>query len=397
MALKFCFVIFLGKFSQDETNLGIYGIFNSALGYGIYIIGFEYYVQVARSIYEKGRTLEYNVKNQLFFYSVSHLVFVPLILIAVFGNGFLEISYLWIFIAVLVAEHLSQECFRLLSALKRPIGANIVLLIRNLWILISFFDFLTSRKIELVVYFKYWILSSTIGLVVGILFLGKHLKIKTFLSEKIEFKSIKKGIGTSIFFFISSLSIQTILLSGRFFLDFSFDKKIVGVYTFYSNIVNLIEVVIYNLVVMMLFPYLLESANQKKEEFRKYSMIIKKKIIVLTIVCTGIIGLGMPFLVNFLDKTLASDNLYTFYVLLLGATFYNFSLISHYILYALSKDLFILRSAVFAVAINIIINFIFVPSKGLLGACLAFTISMVVLLISKERFKRNVFYENFGS
>ena len=336
LVLKFLFLLFLGKYSIDESNLGVYGIFNSSIGFSIYLIGFEYYVYISRAIaQDKSKVVQ--IKNQVLFYIISYLLFVPAILFVVFSNDFLDVSYIWLFIIILISEHAAQECFRLLSLFKKPIKANLVLLIWN---------------------------------------------------GRINLREIWKGIGVSMYFFISSLGIQTILLSGRFFLDYHFDKAVVGIYTFYSSIVSLIEVVIYNMVVMMLFPYLLENADSDEKVFSKYVSKFKKQIYGLTVLSIAGAALLMPILLFILEKKSTSDNIIIFYIMLLGALAYNLSLIPHYIMYARKKERFILFSTLIAVVLNIIVNYFFIPANSLMGASLGYTIAMVFLFLAKFRFNK---------
>ncbi|WP_170251707.1 lipopolysaccharide biosynthesis protein [Aquimarina intermedia] len=398
LLLKFVFVVFIGKYSIDESNLGIYGIFNSSIGYTIYIVGFEYYVYVSRKITQEKTEIEYYLKHQLVFYSLTYLLLLPLIIFILFGFNFIEYSYILLFCVVLIAEHLGQEVFRLLSVLKKPLKANFVLLIRCLWIVLSIVHYLSFKEISIRTYFLFWSLSSLFGLLIGILLMKKYVDFKKLLYVNVNFYEIKKGVKVSLFFFISSLSIQTILLSGRFFLDFHYNKQIVGVYTFYSNIINLIEVVIYNLVIMIIFPYMLESAYSNKEKFKKIATNFRKKAYLLTFISSIIIALIMPLLLLFLDKSLATERLWGFYILLIGSLMYNFSLVHHYILYAFNKDKYILKAALFSVLVNLILNYFLVKEYELYGICISYFFSMLIILLCKGWFKKKTYvYENIDN
>jgi len=387
LVLKFLFLLFLGKYSIDESNLGVYGIFNSSIGFSIYLIGFEYYVYISRAIaQDKSKVVQ--IKNQVLFYIISYLLFVPAILFVVFSNDFLDVSYIWLFIIILISEHAAQECFRLLSLFKKPIKANLVLLIRNIWIIVSIIYFVVASDMDLKRFFLFWAVSSFSGLLLGIYFLSFQISFVKIWNGRINLREIWKGIGVSMYFFISSLGIQTILLSGRFFLDYHFDKAVVGIYTFYSSIVSLIEVVIYNMVVMMLFPYLLENADSDEKVFSKYVSKFKKQIYGLTVLSIAGAALLMPILLFILEKKSTSDNIIIFYIMLLGALAYNLSLIPHYIMYARKKERFILFSTLIAVILNIIVNYFFIPANSLMGASLGYTIAMVFLFLAKFRFNK---------
>ncbi|MDO5978845.1 lipopolysaccharide biosynthesis protein [Flavivirga spongiicola] len=292
---------------------------------------------------------------------------------------------------------MGQEIFRLLSVFKRPLAANITLLIRSFWIIFSLVNFIFTEQIEMHLYFQLWAVSSFIALIVGGFFLTKNIEFKKIIKTKVDYREIKKGVKISFLFLISSLCTQTILLSGRFFLDYFDGKAIVGVYTFFSQFINVIEVIVYNLVVMMIFPHMLETAYKDKIKFTEYVVAFKKKTIIILVFCTIGLGFGMPYLVEFMDKPLADNNLISFYILLLAAIFYNISLMAHYILFSYGKDKIILYASLSAVILNLTLNYFLTESLGLLGIAISYLSAMLVILIIKvyykARFNKNS-YEN---
>ena len=395
LGLKFIFVVFLGKYSNDETNLGVYGIFASSISYSLYLIGFEYYIYVSRKITQESSEIkEYYIKNQLVFYFINYILLFPIILLLLFGYDFISLTFLWVFVITLICEHLGQEMFRLLSIFKRPIAANITLLFRSCWIIFAFVHFIFSKQVDLYFYFQLWAISSFLALLVGGSFIKRDINLSKIIEAKIDYKEIKKGLKISGFFLIASLSNQTIFLSGRFFLDYYFDKGIVGVYTFFSQFINVIEVIIYNLVIMIIFPYLLETAHTDKLKFMGYVSNFKKKLYYILILTVLALSFSMPFIVMFMNKPLATENIYSFYVLIVASIFYNLSLISHYILYSFNKDMTLLYTSLIAVIINISLNLILTNSYGIMGIAFSYLTAMFYMFISKEIHKRRLFHKH---
>ncbi|EER0199837.1 polysaccharide biosynthesis protein, partial [Escherichia coli] len=56
---KFIFIVLLARL-LPSTDLGVYGLINAAVGYGIFVVGFEFYTYSTREIIN-------SQKNRLFF------------------------------------------------------------------------------------------------------------------------------------------------------------------------------------------------------------------------------------------------------------------------------------------------------------------------------------------
>lgn len=79
-----------------------------------------------------------------------------------------------------------------------------------------------------------------------------------------------------------------------------------------------------------------------------------------------------------------------FLVLVVSKIILNFSLIFHYILYVRKNDFPIIKATVLAAVINILLNFILIPSMNIMGAALATVISFLIVLFMKMYYTRNL-------
>ncbi|EGN4249425.1 polysaccharide biosynthesis protein, partial [Salmonella enterica] len=62
---KFIFIILLARFLQT-SDLGLYGLISAAVGYGIFIVGFEFYTYSTREIINSHKgNLFFILKNQV--------------------------------------------------------------------------------------------------------------------------------------------------------------------------------------------------------------------------------------------------------------------------------------------------------------------------------------------
>lgn len=219
-------------------------------------------------------------------------------------------------------------------------------------------------------------------MIVSMLCLKRNLVIKNFRFYKPDYSWIIKGVRNSSIFFISSLSFLVIQFSDRFMIDLFYGKKMVGVYSAYSQFVNAIDVFIFSAIIMVMYPKLIKLFSNKKE----YSTLFKKfkKAILVASVLLIVLGYFVsPILFGFLEKPSFITNIKTFNMLLIGVFFLLMSYGYHYDLYIKKKDNLLLKISLFSMSLNIILNLYFIPNYGIFGASLATMISFFILFILK--------------
>lgn len=381
---KFIFILFLGKYSIDETNLGIYGILTTSIALLIYIIGFDFYVFNTREILASKADIIAKIKNQSIFHLMAYLIVIPISLLIVFLLDFLPLEYLWIFMALLVSEHLGQELYRLFTTLEKSVIANIMLFFRSgLWVWVVLVDFyVLNNNIDLNRYITIWTLFSWLSFFVFCILVIKAIEIRNIKYTPPDWKWIGLGMKTASFFFIGSLSFQVIQFSDRFMIDYFYGKKLVGVYTVYAQFVNAIDVFTFSAVTMVAYPRLVKSYSNSKEYIRiktKFS----KQLIVLSLVLIFIVFIICPFIFEFMGKEAILNELPTFYVLLGGVFLLIMSNVYHYDLYVKKKDKIILKIAVLGMIVNVLLNLILIPKYNIFGSSFATLISFLLIFVMK--------------
>jgi O-antigen/teichoic acid export membrane protein len=386
---KFLFVFFLGKYSLNKTDLGEYGLLVSTIAFLIYFLGFDFYVFNTREILnEKSKTIA-KVVNQFFFHLVTYIVFIPIILFFVFGFNFLETKYLYIFILLIISEHLSQELFRLYTSLESSLKANFILFVRSsIWIWYVFFDyFILKNPINLLKYFTIWTFFSWISVLIGVFFLLSKLGITSLVFNRPDYKWIFAGLKQSSIFFLSSLCYLIIQLSDRYMISFYFNKELVGVYTTYAQFVNAIDIFTFSGITMIFFPKLIKNYSNKIsfEKIKKeFSLKLLISIIVL-ILCSYLIA---PHIYAFLEKDLFLEHISSYNILLVAVFFLVMSNVFHYDLYAKRKDKLLFIISLIAMVINFILNLFFIPKYGVFGASITTFLSFLIIFILKLYFSR---------
>lgn len=371
---------------MDETELGIYGIITATLGILIYIIGFDFYVFNTREIVNNKNEAGPKIINQLVFHLIGYIAIIPIMMILIVNLEFLDKEYFYLFPFLIIAEHLGQELYRLYTTYEKSIQANAFLFLRNgLWVWLVFYDFFVAKNdIALEKYVSYWLAFSLISLIISLFYLNyKILKdIDLFKNVRIDFDWIKGGLKVAGLFFISSLSFQIIQVSDRFMIDFYQGKKEVGIYTLYSQFANVLEVFVFTGVTMIYYPKLLQKISNATE-YKSTIIEFKKKLFLIAISLVIIFIVIVPKLLVFMDKKSFLNEIEVFYVLLLGGFIFAQSHVYHYDLFVKKKDSVLVKIALFAAILNILVNIVLIPIVGILGAAIATLTSFLFILILK--------------
>ncbi|WP_445730724.1 hypothetical protein [Mariniflexile sp.] len=387
---KFLFVIFLGKYSVDESNLGIFGMITTAIGLLIYVIGFDFYVFNTREILKAKISLIEKIRNQLFFHALAYLIVVPISFVFIFGFDFISIKFLWIFLVLLISEHLGQELYRLFTTLERSVIANVMSFLRSgLWVWYAFFDyFILGNPVNIEKYILLWAISSWLSFFILTFILLKPINLQSIKYIKPDWRWIGLGVRTSGVFFIGSLSFQIIQFSDRFMIDYFYDKKLVGIYTAYAQFTNAIDVFTFSAVTMIAFPKLIKAYSDP-EKYKSIKYQFSKHLILLSIVLILIVIITGPFIFKILEKNSFLNEINSFYVLLGGTFLLIVSNIYHYDLYVKRKDSIITITALIAVLVNVFLNIVLIPKYGIFGASLATFITFFFIVALKFYYSKN--------
>jgi O-antigen/teichoic acid export membrane protein len=381
---KFIFIFLLGKYAEDEFFLGEYGIIVTSISLIIYLVGFDYYVFNTREILKSKEDIIDKIRNQFFFHLIVYLIVLPVALTIIFYFNFIDIKYFLIILLLIISEHLGQELFRLYTTLEKSNLANFFFFIKSgLWVWLVLFDFFVFKnELNLFKYLLIWASCSWFSMIVSMLYLKRNLDIKNFRFYKPDYSWIIKGVRNSSIFFISSLSFLVIQFSDRFMIDLFYGKKMVGVYSAYSQFVNAIDVFVFSAIIMVMYPKLIKLFSNNKE-YSKLFKKFKKSILVASVLLIVLGYFVSPLLFGFLEKPSFITNIKTFNMLLIGVFFLLMSYGYHYDLYIKKKDTLLLKISLFSMSLNVILNLYFIPNYGIFGASLATMISFFILFILK--------------
>lgn len=382
---KFLLILYLAKyFSLKE--LGIFGLFNTAVVLGVLLLGFDFYRYNTREILaENTKKRVILIRNQFVFHFIFYIFLMPFFYIF-YIIDVVPRPYFGYFVCILIIDHINQEFYRLLSTLSMPLKANWQLFFRSgLWIyllLLSWeYKILDFKSLENI--FQFWLYGEFSSLLVSIIFF-KKINLEIEKNEPPDWMWIKKGILVSIPFVVGTISYKIIEFSNRFFIDSFYGKKEVGIFTFFSGIANILNLVIFTTIVMIYYPKIVESYHSgDMPSFNKIFKIFKINIIRYSILLSLLIVPLTICLLYYIGKEELLTFMDLFILLILGNMFFNLSYIPHYLLYIERKDKQIMYSTVLSGLLNLLLNYICIVNFGLIGIGWSFMFSFLSLYLLK--------------
>ncbi len=382
---KFFLLIYIAKVLPIE-DLGVYGLFVTTLGFFLYFLGMDFYTYTTRELIElpKEKWI-YIIKDQFVFYALIYAIFLPVILV-VFYSGILEWKYLWWFYWLLILEHISQEFYRLLVAMQKPLTANIMLFIRSgLWcyIVISIMYGWAGTQ-SLSTLFLGWAIGAGLSLLIP-LFLLYRMEWGSAFTTPVEWQWIKKGVRVASIFFIGTLAIRGVLALDKTVIKMLSGDVAVGVYIFYFNIANAIQTFVDAGVVMHFYPKIIAAYQAKNyQEFNRLSKLMGKGIIMALIVLVVSVVILIEPVLQFVNKAIYLEHLSVLWILVGVSIITCLSLVPHYQLYAIHADRMIMKISIAAFFIMLMTSTILVAKWGAEGSALALLIVMLFIMLSKQ-------------
>ncbi len=407
-ALGLRFIFFALFFRYSEALYGQYGLVAVSITLGTYLLGMEFYTYVQREWLRPGREMHNPFWHQLLFYALLYPLVLPLFLL-LFHYGFLDWRYAGWFFAVLVAEHLATEVFRLLFLVGRPVWANVNLFLRNgLWVLPALWQMYAGGGIDITDLLRYWFAGDLLALTTVLAAKGDALHA-LLPARRLQGRWIWRGWRIALPFFVAAISFKLVEFADRYVIDAFMDKVSLGVYTFFANMAMLVNTVVYTAVISVLYPQVVKGLMKAEDradnaaendassekvntgpagtKFRHFRSEIRRWTLLAVLAALA----GMPVLLYLLGKQNRLQYFDVFVVLVLANAVYNFSMAWHFVLYARHNDRLIVLSAVAAAVLNLVLNLITVPLWGLRGAAWATLLAMGLIWWLKWRRGRKFF------
>lgn len=383
--LSFLFIKHISLEFQGEYSLLLTTITICTL-----ITGLDFYVYANRFLIKNSDKASFTLSNQFVFHLFSYVILVVLF----FTLQGIGITHEYISITVLfliVFEHLGMEFFRTYIALEKVLMANILLFLRTgIWPLILIYQLVfTEINITLDSVIKYWVLSGILSVIIGFIYIYNTIKIGTFKFDK---RWIFKGVKVGGLFFIATVAQKVIEFSDRYIIEAILGPKTLGIYSFYFQISNLANVIIFTIFISFMYPKIIYYID-KREKQNAMAVIRKLKLysVGVIVVYTLCLFILMPYVLKLMDKPELYDYQIVLYIFLVGNLFLNLSFTSHYALMAIEKDRKLMWIAIFVAIINLLGNLLAIKYFGIIGAVCVFTFSSLLYYVIKKQAEKFYF------
>ena len=392
MVAKFLLIIYIGKYLSIQA-LGEYGLFVTTVLISMYFLGMDFYTFNTREIIKHEEHHRFIlIRDQIIFHIVVYAFVLPL-LFSVFLFGVIDYQYIVLFYLVVVAEHISQELFRLYTTLSMPILANVLLLLRTgvwVYILMTLWIFGIDDIKNLYSIYLAWFLGAFSSILLGIYYLFKIYDKKT-LATNIDWLWIRNGFKTSIPFLVGTVAYKVIEFSDRYMIDYYMTKADVGVYTFFGSIANTMQTLVFTLVVMMYYPKMIELYKDNKlDDFKDTTKKFFWEVMIYSILIIIGISIFIYPVLEYMDKIEFIENINVLWILLGGILILNISFVPHYTLFVKHRDMAIRNITIIGAGLNVVLNIILIPSYGLVGAGVATACSFFLILVNKYMKSENI-------
>lgn len=386
---KFALIFFLARF-LDVTEVGVYGLFAAAIGYSLYVVGFEFYNYSTREIIGQppARWLAM-VRDQFALYGLLYVAFLP-IAFYLFHAGILPWHYLVWFFLLTVLEHVAQEMNRLLVAISEPVLASVVLFVRSgAWCLLVvgwMWWSPGSRTLELV--FSAWSAGCFLACVLAGIRLMKL--DRRALASAVDWAWVRKGISVAIPLLVATLAVRGIFTLDRYFVEALANLATVGAYVLYVSMATAVMSFLDAGVIVFLFPRLVALAKQGDQPgFAKAMRELTLNVIVVTGVLVVACSLLARPVVGYLGSPAYADHLAMLDWLLLAMAFYCLSMIPHLGLYAHGRDRHLLLSQVAGFVLFILLAWLWGEQAGARAIpwamCVAFGVVWIWKMVAYHR------------
>jgi O-antigen/teichoic acid export membrane protein len=352
--------------------LGSYGVVSAVLSIAVVIVGLELYTQGNRELVllepEKQVLL---IRDQFALYGITYFI-AGLIAFACATIGWLTPTASAIVLVLVMADHLSQECFRVLIYLSRTIWANIVLFLRaGAWCYVAVLLMViapATRGIEIVLIL--WAAGALAGIGFAI-FAVRDLPWTAIFHTAISWHWIGQRLLTALPFIVTAAAAIASIYSDRFFLDSYAGREAVGVYTLFSGFALAILSLVTATVSQQFLPRLVAAVPRGCAA----SLSVVKSFLISNIVVTSLISVGAVIAIQPMLAIVGKEEYINetpiFAVLVAAMAARAIADVPTGILYGVRADRRLMVTNLMSMAFSLGLNAALVPTWGVLGAAWA--------------------------
>jgi len=381
---RFFLFVYLGR-NADIELLGAFGVIAALCAIIVQFAGLELHYINARVLLsvpgeERGKYLY----DQFYFHLLTHLVLLPWLLL-VFILGYLDPGLAIYVIPLIFFEHFSQEMFRVLVTLFRPVLATLILFIRSgLWIF-AFIGITALFELQITIkgVILAWLLSSFAAFIIG-LFVLRGVAGKWHRFSGIDWKWLQSAVVMTFPFIINTVLFTTMQSLDRLVLNYHHGESSTGVFFFFSSMASAFYLVLSFSVGIFHGPRAIQAfkLGQLDEYQKERALIIKKYIRIGAIIIVPAIFSIYPIL-WIVDKAAYAEYVVVYWIMLGANILLVVSDVINFDLYVREKDRAIMFSVIVCFIAALVAQVALVPDFGVIGAAIATTFAYMLLGLSR--------------
>jgi hypothetical protein len=367
------------------TSVGEFGLVAATVGFAVYAMGLDYYTFTTRELIVSPRTAWRGLlREQAAVQTLAYLL-VAILAVVVWMNGAASGALVVTTVALTAVDHVSLELHRILLADQQPVGANLLLALRSgVWGLVWAAAVLVGAPVETTgaVYLS-WGAGSGLAVVVGLALVYPQLGAKS--AARLDFSRIRRGLLVSVVFLVASLASKGMLTIDRYLLQGFEGAEAVGVYTFYAGIANVILLTVESGVLASRFPRLIASHRSGAPNRSAVLADVRRATTRATLISSAVLAAATWPLVVAIDRQEYLVAYPAFLLLVAGSAVSAWSLVPHYVLYALGRDSAIVKASIVGLVVMLATASGSVPMFGVIGAATATLAGHVATAIVRQR------------
>ncbi|NOU01174.1 MAG: oligosaccharide flippase family protein [Gallionella sp.] len=384
MVGKFLLIFILARL-LPPAELGIYGLLTATVGYALYFVGLDFYTYSSREMLHADKYMwPAMLRDQAVLFVSSYVVVLPS-LVFLFWADFLPVKYALVFYVLLVVEHLSQELYRLLVTIGKPMAAGVSLFIRSgAWCYVLVVVYLSGySEINLHAVMWMWVIADVIVVIFGAWLLRKLPWDE--LKSSVDWVWIRKGLKVAGLLLIGTIALRGILTIDRYFVETYAGLDVLGVYTLYMGIcfslIGFVDAAVFSFrypILVSLYKSGQYGAFKVAErDFARQTLIA---VIALAIVTTL---LAVPVL-EWVGKPIYLQHIQILFILLAASIFFIIGHVPHYVLYAMGRDRSIVRAHVSGLGLFVALSFLLASTYGMSGIAISLCGTFAYLGLLKQ-------------
>ena len=284
--------LLIGLYSLPDRSAGQFGLAITLVGIFVFLAGFERYADLQRTLVGKTAAEMFSVAlGTLRFFTVNQLLWTPplVVLLAAWVELPLQLALLYVVIAI--AEHLSQEAYRIALIAPRYLRAFAPVVLKNVllcFILVAM-RLRESQALSLEQLTWIWALTSLLGLAAsGFAFLTCSSHSSATVSDDLTFRLKDQYWRSRTHFCLGLVALGSLQLD-RFVVGGLLSLEDAGIYLRYAFLASfahsVLTVISYNRILPAVYAAVNSGAHANgKDIVRRANRLLVKVAILLVVV-----------------------------------------------------------------------------------------------------------------